>query len=416
MQTRISLTAWLGVVAILGAHWPAFGEEKLDSCVACHSALPDHLGAPVEGMKRDVHANHGISCADCHGGDPADMDLTAMDPERGYRGKPSPAEIPDVCGHCHSDAAFMRRFNPALPTNQRERYRTSVHGKRLAEGDVKVATCTSCHGVHGIQPGRLANSPVYPTNIPATCGHCHSNGEYMAEYEIPTNQQESYLRSVHAELLLKKRDLSAPTCTTCHDNHGASPPGLTSIAEVCGQCHVNNSSFFIASPHKPAFDRMGLPECVTCHGNHEVHHTSDAMLGVDGEALCGRCHNTGSKGYAAAQQMRQAIEQLKGAIQQADAALERAEAVGMEVGDARYEFHNAEAILIKARTSMHRFSVSSMHETIAPGLELSQRTERAAASALAEALTRRSHLLLPLAIIVALMVLLSLKLRDLERR
>jgi predicted CXXCH cytochrome family protein len=393
----------------------ALAEEKIDSCVACHALLPEQLGAPVAGMKQDVHTQYGFSCADCHGGDPSDMDLAAMTPERGFRGKPTPGDVPNLCGRCHSDAEFMRRYNPALPTNQRERYWTSVHGKRLAAGDTKVAICTSCHGVHGIKAGRQADSPVYRANVPSTCGQCHSKPDYMAGYDIPTDQEERYRRSVHGELLLRKRDLSAPTCTTCHDNHGASPPGLTSIAEVCGQCHVNNSTFFIASPHKPAFDQLQLPECVTCHSNHEVRRTSDAMLGVTDGALCSQCHASDSKGYAAAREMRQTIDHLKEAMQTADSTLHHAEELGMEVGDARYEFHNASAMLIQARTSIHRFSAPYVKEVAAPGLELAQRTERSAAAAAAEAQARRRNLLAPMAILAVLMILLAVKLRRLEK-
>ncbi len=412
---RLHYFLLLALLALLSNGARAQGEEGTDSCVACHSLLPDQLGAPVEGMKRDIHAERGFSCPDCHGGDPTDMDVTSMAPERGFLGKPSNEEIPQSCGRCHSDAAFMRRYNPSLPTNQRERYATSVHGKRLMEGDQKVATCVSCHGVHGIRPGRIADSPVYPVNIPTTCGRCHSNRDYMAGYEIHTDQEELYRRSVHAESLLQKRDLSAPTCATCHDNHGASPPGVTSIAEVCGQCHVNNAKFFVASPHKPAFDGLGLPECEACHGNHEVHRTSDSMLGVDENGLCGRCHGSDTPGYAAAVKMRQTIDQLKEAMRYADGALQRAEKMGMEVSDARYEFHGTEAILIKTRTSIHKFSAAQVSEAAAPGFELTRRTERIAAAALAEALARRANLLFPLGIIVAVMILLALRLRSLER-
>jgi predicted CXXCH cytochrome family protein len=237
----------------------------------------------------------------------------------------------------------------------------------------------------------------------------------MAGYDIPTDQEHDYRRSVHGELLLQKRDLSAPTCVTCHDNHGASPPGLTSIAEICGQCHVTNSALFVASPHKPAFDRLGLTECASCHGNHEILRTSDAMLGVDGDALCVACHDAGSAGFAAAKDMRHTIDRLKDDIALAAAALAQAERMGMEVSGARYDFHGTDAALIKARTAVHRFSAPHLLEVAQPGFELSRRTERVASAAIAEALTRRANLLLPLALIGLVMVLLWLKLRRLEQ-
>lgn len=412
-RTRRPIGWWLAVLLVL-AIAPAQAAEQ-DSCVACHGVLPEALGAPVEGMKRDVHSAHGISCADCHGGDPSVSDMTAMDPKKGYRGVPTRREIPDLCARCHSDAAYMRRFDPSIETSQRERYRTSVHGMRLAEGDEKVATCVSCHGVHGIRSARQADSPVYPANVPATCGGCHSNDVYMSGYGIKTDQEESYRRSVHGELLLRERDLSAPTCATCHGNHGASPPGLAAIAQVCGQCHVTNSELFTKSPHKAAFDGLGLPECAACHGQHDIRRTSDEQLGVSGAGQCARCHGAGSPGYLAAEQMRDTLEQLKSAMHVAAAALAHAEEVGMEVSDARYEFQNVNADLIRTRTAMHRFSPEYMDELAAPGMALAVTTEKIARDALQAARTRRMQLLFPLGLLAMTVLLLAFKLRGMER-
>ena len=61
-------------------------------------------------------------------------------------------QIPELCGHCHSDGAFMRKYNPSLRTDQLAQYKTSVHGKRLLQGDTKVAVCIDCHGVHDLRP------------------------------------------------------------------------------------------------------------------------------------------------------------------------------------------------------------------------------------------------------------------------
>ena len=419
MRSRRSLHGPLAslilIFAMVLVATAAASDEKADSCVDCHETLPDELGAPVEGMKRDVHAEHGLSCVDCHGGDAGDPGMTSMDEELGFRGKPERAEIPNFCGRCHSDPSYMRRFNPTLPTNQRERYQTSVHGKRLADGDDRVATCTSCHGVHGILSGRHIDSPVYPANVPSTCGHCHSNVQYMSPYGLPVQQEKDYRASVHGELLLRKRDLSAPSCSTCHDNHGATPPGATSVADVCGLCHVNNRDFFVASPHKEAFDRLDLPECVVCHGNHQVIRTSDGMLGTDEDSLCHKCHVAGSNGFTAARRMRAAIENLKSAIQTADERLERAAQLGVEVSEAQYEFRAVNAILIKARTAVHKFDSDPVVAAANEGLALCGTTKKIAAEAIEEAKTRRRNLLLPLAVIAVLMVALALKLRQLER-
>ncbi|MFQ5665332.1 MAG: cytochrome c3 family protein [Candidatus Binatia bacterium] len=388
-----------------------------DTCVKCHALLPAPLNAPVAGMKQDIHAAKGLSCVDCHGGDATAMDETSMAPEKGFRGKPKHEDIPEFCGRCHADEAYMRRFSPRLPTDQLDQYWTSVHGQRLRRGDQKVATCVSCHGVHGILPPDQARSPVYPANVPATCGHCHSNPQYMAAYKIPTDQEEKYKRSVHANLLLVQRDLSAPACNDCHGNHGAFPPGVNSIAEVCGQCHVNNAAFFIKSPHKPTFDKLGLPECVTCHSNHEIHRASDDMLGGAPGTVCRRCHEPGSAGYAGAVKMRQGIEKLKSVMTATETMLARARTMGMEVSEEEYTYRqDVRPRLVKVRTDTHLGDPSAVLRAVQEGIKSAAASEASARSSLAEAQARRRHLLVPLGLIVIVMILLYAKLRQLERR
>ena len=47
----------------------SYGQTK-NSCLDCHSALPDLLGVSQEKFSQDIHAQKGLSCASCHGGDP----------------------------------------------------------------------------------------------------------------------------------------------------------------------------------------------------------------------------------------------------------------------------------------------------------------------------------------------------------
>jgi len=388
-----------------------------NTCVGCHSALPEPLNAPVDAMRIDIHTEKGLSCVDCHGGDATLMDVTAMSPESGFRGKPKRADIPALCGRCHADGAYMRRYNPRLPTDQLQQYWTSVHGQRLQAGDEKVATCVSCHGAHGILPPDRAQSRVFAANVPDTCGHCHSDAQYMAEYHIPTDQVDKYKRSVHAEMLLVQRDLSAPACNDCHGNHGAFPPGVTSIAEVCGQCHANNAAFFVKSPHKPAFDRLGLPECATCHSNHEIHRATDDLLGGQEGAVCRRCHDPGTPGYDAAVSMRGAIEHLKVVMADTDSMLTKARAMGMEVSQEEYTYREeVRPLLIKVRTETHRGDPVALVDAVSAGIKTAATSEGAAQATLFEAEARRRRLLVPLALIIVLMLLLYAKLRQLERQ
>jgi predicted CXXCH cytochrome family protein len=413
MRRAVLIVHTLAALFLAAAVTPAGAD---DTCVACHQELPEPLGPPVEGMKQDVHAKAGLSCADCHGGDPTDAGLTSMDKAKGFIGKPDSVQIPTFCGRCHADESYMRRFDPRLPTDQLSTYWTSVHGQRLKQADTKVATCISCHGVHGILPSSDARSPVYKMNVPETCAHCHADAEYMSAYHIPTNQFAQYQRSVHGQVLLVQRDVAAPACNDCHGNHGAYPPGARSVAAVCGQCHVFNKDLFLASPHHAAFDRLALPECMTCHGNHFVMRASDEMIGVGSTAICVSCHAPDSRGYEAAERMRVAIDQLKGVISAAEETLARASAVGMEVSEAEVSLQSAREDLVKTRTQVHSFDPAALVKISDGGVQTATAAERTGEDALVQLGNRAWMALIPLGMIAALAVAVYLKIRSLEEQ
>ena len=75
-----------------------------------------------------------------------------MSRKAGFKGKIDRRQIPQLCGSCHSNPNLMRQYDPSLRTDQLAEYHTSVHGKRLAAGDTKVAVCIDCHSVHDIRP------------------------------------------------------------------------------------------------------------------------------------------------------------------------------------------------------------------------------------------------------------------------
>ena len=60
--------------------------QKKSSCIECHVKLEDpRLSAPAKLFDNDVHRSRGLSCNDCHGGDPnADTKEAAKDPRKGF--------------------------------------------------------------------------------------------------------------------------------------------------------------------------------------------------------------------------------------------------------------------------------------------------------------------------------------------
>jgi predicted CXXCH cytochrome family protein len=370
---------------------------------------------------QDVHRDRGFACADCHGGDAAATDkIRAHDAGHGYKGKPSGQAVIATCARCHSDAELMRRFAPRQRVDQATEYVTSVHGKRLAAGDNNVATCISCHGAHGIRLVNDAKSPVFPTNVAATCGACHADENRMSGYTIdgrskplPTTQLAEYEKSVHFAALTTGNDLSAPTCNDCHGNHGAAPPGVGAVANVCGTCHVVFAQKFQTSVHREIFDKG----CVECHSNHAVLKPSDAMLGTDAHAICGSCHmGADDKGAAAAETMRRAIEQLKSGIDLSSALLARVKNAGMEMSPQDVALASARSTLTLARTELHAFDPARLTPIVEQGMTIVADVNRAGDGAVAELSYRRRGLLVSLGAILLVVVALALKIRQVDRR
>jgi len=257
-------------------------EAEPSACVTCHSQLDGSPSQPQEQWSKDVHLEIGLGCHDCHGGDPSpdladDIDAS-MSPARGFKPAPGRLEIAKFCGGCHANAEFMKQFNPQARVDQYAEYLTSVHGKGNSGGDPVPATCTDCHGVHGIRSIDTPESSVYATNVPGTCAACHADAAKMSGYGIGTGQYDDYMGGAHAAALLQRGDTAAPACNDCHGNHGAAPPGVKSVANVCGQCHGREAQLFRASFKKDLFDEMEATECTTCHGNHRNLHPSPELF------------------------------------------------------------------------------------------------------------------------------------------
>lgn len=393
---------------------PAWPQTK-NSCLECHAAMDAPLQITPEQFALDIHAQRGLTCASCHGGDPSSDDPTrAMGRAAGFRAKVTRAQVPALCAKCHSDAAYMRQFNPSLRTDQYSQYLTSVHGKRLTLGDTKVAVCTDCHGVHDLRPAGDTRSKVHALHVAETCARCHADAAYMKGYTIPTDQFAGYSASVHHDALAVRGDLSAPTCATCHGNHGATPPGVGSVEFVCSTCHVFQAQLFDSGPHKAAFAAMKLPACVTCHSNHRILHPTDAMLGTGEDSVCLNCHSSGDNGYRTAQQMSGQLAHLEHAIARSQEILDRAERSGMEISQAKLQQDQAGDALTKARVSVHSFQAAAIAKDIEAGIKVTEETFQAGRAALAERDYRRKGLGLSLIAIAIVVIALRLYIRAIE--
>ena len=401
------------------------GDDISAVCADCHASADKMkrygLTIPVDQFQKLQTSVHGklsttgreriAQCTTCHN---AHGIVAVRDPSSPVY----PLSVTKTCTQCHSNAQYMRSYNPGLPVDQLEKYRTSVHGVKNAKGDAKPADCASCHGSHDILSVKDVKSKVYPTNLPSTCASCHSNTEYMKGYGIPTDQYDKFAQSVHGVALLEKHDVGAPACNSCHGNHGAAPPGVESISKVCGTCHALNADLFSSSPHKRAFDERKLPECETCHSNHLIIAATNKLLGTSKDAVCSRCHSEteSAKGFHAAGLMRSLVDSLEAEEQLAQELVVDAEQKGMEIGEAKFKLRDVRQARLEARTEVHAFDEGKLEKVVEKGLNAALVVAGDAREAIDEYYFRRIGLGVSTLIITVLAVSLYLFIRRLERR
>ena len=434
---------WPGRLAAAGAEKSkqvALAAEPVNNCLLCHGNKDVWEGETLnryvteKDFHNDIHWQKGLRCVDCHGGNAKTDEVSlAHLKEDGFRLIKSPGDIPEFCGRCHADIEYMRRYHPSPRTDQLAEYWTSGHGKHLKTGDMKAATCVSCHdrphgsgkapGKHGILPASDLNSPVYPTHVAATCAKCHSDKKLMAGRRcdgkpLSCDEYAQWRRSVHGAAMMDKGDLSAATCNNCHGNHGALPPQVDAVANACGTCHGKNAKLFSQTLMKHKFQAAGLPGCVTCHGNHDIVHPTDAMLGMGSEAVCARCHANGKfgatiAGAEAAKRLRRDIEQLKSGIEKAHETLELAVRLGMEVSQPKFALRSSFDALTNARSLIHTFQPKPVETALAQGEKIVADAQQKGDQALQEHAARRVWLAASLAPILLVIVLLLLYIRSL---
>jgi hypothetical protein len=389
------------------------------SCYACHTELDEGVEGATTQILADIHSAKGLGCHDCHAGDPTagfDGDpFAAHDEEKGFRGAPSRLEIPRFCARCHSDPSYMKRFDPDARVDQLAEYETSAHGLRNAAGDGRTAVCTDCHGIHGILAVEDSRGPVHPTRVADTCARCHANADRMGRYGLSTNQVADYRQSVHAHALYEKGDTSAPTCNDCHGNHGAIPPGVDSVANVCGTCHLREGSLFRETERKLDVDLEACIQCAICHDNHAIRRPTHEMIGVGPASTCTACHAEGEETYDHVARMGEAVLALKTRIEEAEGLLHEAERAGMEVRPDLYELREASDQLVELRVLAHSFDVERYLEAAGKGMEAADAGVEAGHGAFAELRTRRLGLAASLIVILAVIVALALKIRQMER-
>ncbi|MFH2051637.1 MAG: cytochrome b/b6 domain-containing protein [bacterium] len=277
-SSRSTLTALILLAGILG--WsPALAGDFPDAiCNDCHTNTG---GSPTEVSLHELEGSihEGLSCTDCH---------------VGIKSVPHPRALarPD-CESCHEDVV--------------ETY--VQHGRGFVGVSPHVPACQDCHGSHQILPHTDPQSAVHASNLPATCGACHEDQDFLEQLNIKFKHPiEVYQQGVHGKATAGGKDTAA-SCNDCHSTGGSAhrilPPGniestinFFNISRTCGKCHGTIQEEFETGIHGEFVARgeVDAPTCTHCHGEHGILATDDPRSPVSpfrvAEATCSPCHDS----------------------------------------------------------------------------------------------------------------------------
>jgi hypothetical protein len=386
---------------------PAQQQIEIDteySCVVCH----------VEKRRAftlGVHSERNIRCHDCHGGNPAGLEVATAHTGPDWIGTPDKLGTIENCSSCHSDPNQMRQYG--LPAGQLAEFRTSRHGQLLMEsGDTNAPTCTDCHDAHTILPPNDARSMVYPTNIVRTCARCHEDESLMEGYGISTEQVHLYMESAHGTALFDRENFSAPTCVDCHGSHAALPPQVTQITDVCGHCHVRVRRAFYEGPHGLAAREGLLPGCTACHSNHGTERVSPDQIA----STCTECHAADSDQANIGSRIQEYSLHAYNELHAADEAIDHLARAGHQTRDYRFRYQAALTAYSQMDKAQHSLDIEMLEDLDRQTSSIS-RDIRQAEEVAAEEIWEHKLILIPVWFFALSGIVLAwFKLRNLRKR
>ncbi len=136
-----------------------------ETCGKCHVDSTRDFWEGVHGEMVKRGDGEAPVCTHCHGEHGI---ISPSDP----RSPVSRARLSEAtCSPCHESITLTERYG--ISTGRRPTFIDNYHGLKTRAGDVFVANCASCHGVHLILPSSDPKSKVHSENLGSTCGECH---------------------------------------------------------------------------------------------------------------------------------------------------------------------------------------------------------------------------------------------------
>jgi nitrate/TMAO reductase-like tetraheme cytochrome c subunit len=210
-------------------------------CQRCHNSQYQLNQDGVHVSVRASGNTAGATCSDCH----TAHEIPRLNDPKTHELLPEAKKwIPERCGLCHN-AIYQK-------------YKESVHGSALTEGNTDVPTCIDCHGVHNIEDPRTA---AFRLKSPEMCGKCHADKALMQKYGISTDVFDTYVADFHGttvEIFEKESPNAEVNKAVCYDCHGIHDIGRTddphvglqmqeNLLKTCQTCHPDASTNFTAA-------------------------------------------------------------------------------------------------------------------------------------------------------------------------
>ena len=378
-------------------------QKASNTCYICHTQLGKKSAEWVEQWRASVHGESNVTCSGCHGGDPTSFNRP-KEKDTGFVGAPSRTKIPEFCARCHSNPNWMRQFNKR--TDQLSLYKTSIHGHQLLEkGDENVATCTDCHGKHEIRRYSDINALSHHQKIAETCAICHSDPDKMTLYNLRTDQLELYKLSYHGQILYNhipdKNPALVPSCPECHGIHGATPAGVTEVANVCGNCHASTQAYFEKSGHYESLEKGGSPRCIDCHAYHDILYPTMALYEGTEKFHCGHCHNINHKDYNLGLEIKAAFVNAKQRVEEVwEKTIYIETNPGLDVRDEKDQLEGARRLILEAIPVSHTLNLEEIHQYTNEVLDVAEKVEGSIESRQEEFITRKKGLFATLLILI----------------
>ncbi len=256
------------------------------ACVQCHTDVGEYPHPPFKAAdRRDVTLQLNAACQRCHSHQ-FELAQDSVHADAQLAGEREAA----VCVDCHT-AHEVRRLNDPqthqlLPDAHTwipercalchnaiyQKYKESVHGAALSQGNLDVPTCIDCHGVHNIEDPRTT---YFRLRSPSICAKCHTNPEIMNKYGLSTQVLDTYVADFHGTttVIFEKQApdaaINTPVCYDCHGIHDISKTtdpktGLqmrSNLLARCQECHPDANANFPAawmSHYIPSRERYSI--------------------------------------------------------------------------------------------------------------------------------------------------------------